>query len=184
MTRVAGEVRGHSCSLFRHGGTVGRASDTAFRPSTPPQGVLVQTVVHRPRLTHVIWALNVGGPRQNGGMNSIAAALEKVGDDLAGVVEAAFADDGLRLRDDDEVLAALAAAGRLQRAAEALMSEAVAQVLERDDLRAHPDRVTTRHGCRNAGRADAAGDARVGAHRLRHHRDGEGRRSAHGGVDG
>ena len=52
--------------------------------------------------------------------------------------------------DDDEVLAALAAAARLQRAAEALMSEAVAQVLERDDLRAHPDRVTTRHGCRNA----------------------------------
>ncbi len=30
------------------------------------------------------------------------------------------------------------------------MSEAVAQVLERDDLRPHPDRVTTRHGCRNA----------------------------------
>ena len=83
-------------------------------------------------------------------MNSIAAALETVGDDLAGVVEAAFADDGLRLRDDDEVLAALAAAARLQRAAEALMSEAVAQVLERDDLRAHPDRMTTRHGCRNA----------------------------------
>ena len=84
-------------------------------------------------------------------MNSIAAALETLGEELAGVVEAAFADDGLRLRDDDEVLAALAAAGRLQRAAEALMSEAVAQVLERDDLRAHPDRVTTRHGCRNVG---------------------------------
>ena len=83
-------------------------------------------------------------------MNSIAAALEKVGDDLAGVAEAAFADDGLRLRDDDDVLATLAAAGRLQRVAEALMSEAVAQVLERDDLRPHPDRVTTRHGCRNA----------------------------------
>ena len=31
------------------------------------------------------------------------------------------------------------------------MSEAVAQVLERDDLRAHPDRLTTRHGCRNVG---------------------------------
>ncbi|HET8896385.1 MAG TPA: HNH endonuclease, partial [Protaetiibacter sp.] len=65
-------------------------------------------------------------------MDSIAVALETVGDDLAGVVEAAFADDGLRLRDDHEVLAALAAAARLQRAAEALMSEAVAQVLERD----------------------------------------------------
>jgi hypothetical protein len=83
-------------------------------------------------------------------MDSIAVALETVGDALADVVEAAFADDGLRLRDDDEVLAALAAAARLQRAAEALMSEAVAQVLERDDLRAHPDRMTTRHGCRHA----------------------------------
>lgn len=82
-------------------------------------------------------------------MNSIATALDEVGDDLGDVVAAAFADDGLRLRNDDEVLDALAAAARLRRAAEALMSEAAAQVLERDELRAHPDRLTTRHGCRN-----------------------------------
>ena len=31
------------------------------------------------------------------------------------------------------------------------MCEAVAQVLEREDQRSHPDRVTTRHGCRNVG---------------------------------
>ena len=84
-------------------------------------------------------------------MNSIAAALERVCDDLAGLVAEAFADDGLRARGDDELMEALAAAGRLQRAAGALMSEAVAQLLERDDQRAHPDRVTTLHGCRNVG---------------------------------
>lgn len=82
-------------------------------------------------------------------MSSVAAALEKVGDDLAGVVAAAFETDGLRGSGDGELLAALAAAGRLQRAAEAVMSEAVAQLLVREDSRAHPDRLTTHHGCRN-----------------------------------
>lgn len=82
-------------------------------------------------------------------MISIAAALEKVGDDLAGVVAAAFADEQLRGCGDDELLTALAAAGRLQRAAEAVMSEAVAHVLDREQSRAQADRPTTRHGCRN-----------------------------------
>lgn len=72
-----------------------------------------------------------------------------MGDALAALSSAALADDGLRVRDDGEVLAALAAAGRVQRAVEAVMIEAVAQVRERDELRAHPDRVTTRYGCRN-----------------------------------
>ena len=35
--------------------------------------------------------------------------------------------------------------------ADALLSEAVAQVIEREDRAAHPDRLTTRHGCRNVG---------------------------------
>lgn len=82
-------------------------------------------------------------------MNSITTALERVADDLAELVAEAFADDGLRARGDDEVMEALAAAGRLQRAAGAVMSEAAAHVLERDDQRAHPDRLTTLHGCRN-----------------------------------
>ena len=84
-------------------------------------------------------------------MESIAAALDKVGDDLAELVAAAFDDDGLRTSADDELMEVLTAASRLQRAAEALMSEAVAQVLERDDQRAHPDRLTTLNGCRNVG---------------------------------
>ncbi|MFC8680385.1 DUF222 domain-containing protein [Microbacterium ureisolvens] len=64
---------------------------------------------------------------------------------------AAFAGDGLRACDDAEVLTALAAASRIQRGAEAIMIEAVAQVRERDDVRAHADRTTTRYGCRNIG---------------------------------
>ena len=84
-------------------------------------------------------------------MTNLADALAGLGDALANVLEAAFADDGLRSCGDDELPAVLAAAGRLRRGAEALMSEAVAQVLEREDLHAHPDRLTTRYGCRNVG---------------------------------
>ena len=84
-------------------------------------------------------------------MTNLADALAGLGDALAGVVAAAFADDGLRVCGDDELLAVLAAAGRVRRGAEALMCEAVAGVLEREDQRSHPDRVTTRHGCRNMG---------------------------------
>ena len=79
-------------------------------------------------------------------MNSIAAAFGRLGDDLAELVAEAFADDGLRACGDDELMEALAAAGRLQRAAGALVSEAIAQVLQRDDQRADADRLTTLHG--------------------------------------
>jgi len=82
-------------------------------------------------------------------MTTFAAALADLGDALAGVVAAAFADDGMRACDDGEVLSALAAAGRMQRGVEGLLIEAVAQLRERDDLRAHDDRVTTRYGSRN-----------------------------------
>ncbi|MET0781261.1 MAG: DUF222 domain-containing protein [Microbacterium sp.] len=84
-------------------------------------------------------------------MTNFAEALHELGDAFAEVLSRAFADDGLRLSSDGEVLSALAAAGRLRRQAEALMAEAVAQVIDRDVSRAHEDRVTTRHGCRNAG---------------------------------
>ena len=82
-------------------------------------------------------------------MTQFAAALADLGDALAGVVAAAFADDGLRACDDGEVLSALAAAARVHRGVEAVMVEAVAQLQARDDLRPHPDRAATRYGCRN-----------------------------------
>ncbi|WP_426322172.1 DUF222 domain-containing protein [Microbacterium sp. E-13] len=84
-------------------------------------------------------------------MTNFAEALAAIGEALAGLASAALADDGLRTRDDGEVLSALAAAARVQRGVEAVMIEAVAQVRERDELRAHSDRVTTRYGCRNLG---------------------------------
>ncbi|WP_194396785.1 HNH endonuclease signature motif containing protein [Microbacterium atlanticum] len=84
-------------------------------------------------------------------MTNLAAALMALGDALAERVAAGFGDDGLRLADDDELLATLAAAGRLRRGAEALLAEAVAQLIERDEERAQPDRLTARNGCRNAG---------------------------------
>ena len=82
-------------------------------------------------------------------MTNFADALAAIVDALAALSSAALADDGLRTRDDGELLVVLAAAGRVQRGVEAVMIEAVAQVHERDELRAHPDRVTTRYGCRN-----------------------------------
>lgn len=84
-------------------------------------------------------------------MTNFAEALAGIGDALAALSAAALADDGLRARDDRELLAVLAAAGRVQRFAEALMIEAVAHVRERDEVRPHADRVTTRYGCRNVG---------------------------------
>ena len=82
-------------------------------------------------------------------MTTLADALNGLGDALADVLEAAFDDDGLRGCSDEDLLAALTAAGRLRRGAEALMGEAVAQVLDREDHREHSSRLTTRHGCRN-----------------------------------
>jgi len=84
-------------------------------------------------------------------MTNFAEALVGIGDALAALSAAALVDDGLRVRDDRELLAVLGAAGRVRRLAEALMIEAVANVRERDEVRPHADRVTTRYGCRNMG---------------------------------
>lgn len=82
-------------------------------------------------------------------MTPLADALSRLGDALAEVVTAASADDGLRAAADHEVLEVLSAAGRIQRYAEAVAVEASGQIIERDDARAQPDRLTSRHGCRN-----------------------------------
>jgi hypothetical protein len=80
-------------------------------------------------------------------MTNLADALTGLGDALAQAVAAASI--GLPLETDEGLLAVLAGGGRVQRLAESLIVLASAQILERDDARAHPDRVTTRHGCRN-----------------------------------
>lgn len=82
-------------------------------------------------------------------MTALADALSRLGDALADVVDATLGGGALRAAADDEVLAVLAAAGRIQRLAEAVIVEATGQIIERDDSRSHADRVTTRHGCRN-----------------------------------
>ncbi|KAF2415983.1 HNH endonuclease signature motif containing protein [Microbacterium sp. B35-30] len=82
-------------------------------------------------------------------MTNLADALTELGDALAKVSAAAFADGGLRDSDDAEVLGALATAGRIRRAAEAVMVEAVAVIVDRDRGVGHADRITTRYGCRN-----------------------------------
>jgi hypothetical protein len=81
-------------------------------------------------------------------MTNLADALAGLGDALAEVVATAFCDDGLRASRDADVLSALAAAGRIRRGAEAVMIEAVAQIVDRDEAAAHTDRITTRYGCR------------------------------------
>jgi hypothetical protein len=84
-------------------------------------------------------------------MNSIAAALRRVGDELAGVVCEAFAGDTARRLTEGEVLELLAAASRIVRAGEALLVEATAQVCDRSDGRVSADRMTTTLGCRSTG---------------------------------
>ncbi|GAA5211893.1 HNH endonuclease signature motif containing protein [Microbacterium kyungheense] len=49
------------------------------------------------------------------------------------------------------MLSALAAAARIRRLAEAVVVEATAVIVERDETAPHADRVTTRYGCRNLG---------------------------------
>ena len=68
-------------------------------------------------------------------MNSIAATLEKVGDDLAGLVGDVFAGDDARGWSERDVLEIMSAAARITRAGEALLVEATAQVCDRSDGR-------------------------------------------------
>ncbi|WP_019181517.1 HNH endonuclease signature motif containing protein [Microbacterium yannicii] len=84
-------------------------------------------------------------------MSNPADTLERLGDALVALVQAAFDDAGLARASDDDVLAVLAAAGRIRRGADALMTEAVAQIVDRDQQQPYPDRLTARHGCRNVG---------------------------------
>jgi len=80
-------------------------------------------------------------------MTDLADALAELGDALGGL--SASAGERLRIGADSDVLAALAAAGRVRRLAEAVVVEATAVIVERDELVGHADRVTTRYGCRH-----------------------------------
>lgn len=82
-----------------------------------------------------------------GGMNSIAAALERVGHDLLAVVGEVFDRDFARSLSESEVLEMMAAAARIVRAGEALLVETTAQVSDRSDGIPTADRMTTRRGC-------------------------------------
>lgn len=82
-------------------------------------------------------------------MNSIAGALEKVGDDLLSAVGEAFSNDAAQAWSEAEVLEVMAAAARVVRAGEALLVEATGQVCDRSDGRLSADRMTTRLGCRS-----------------------------------
>ena len=95
------------------------------------------------------------------GMNSIAAALERVGDDLLDVVGEAFAGNAARGLSETDVLEVMAAAARIVRAGEALLVETTGQVCDRSDGRLNADRMTTLLRMRVAERTRAAGDAGV-----------------------
>ncbi len=84
-------------------------------------------------------------------MNSIAGALERIGDDLAAVLGEVFGGDAARAWSETEVLDVMAAAARVVRAGEAMLVEATAQVCDRSDGRLSADRMTTRFGCRSTG---------------------------------
>lgn len=82
-------------------------------------------------------------------MHPAAAPVATLADALADMAATLFAEDALRAAPEQDLLAVVAAAGRIQRIAEALVVETIAHVIEHDDVRSHPDRLTTRYGCRN-----------------------------------
>lgn len=83
-------------------------------------------------------------------MTSRVSTLRSLGDSLAGVAGAAMGSDAQRLATDDDLLATLAEAARIRRAADALLLDATAHILDRSDPSTPaPNRLTTRHGCRN-----------------------------------
>jgi hypothetical protein len=82
-------------------------------------------------------------------MNSLAAALQRLADAVVGLTGDAFGDRILDGMADEGLLRVLAEAGRLARAAEAVMIETIVQIDERSHRTDHAQRLTTRHGCRN-----------------------------------
>lgn len=82
-------------------------------------------------------------------MNSLAADLQRLADAAVGLAGDAYDDRALEGMTDGALLDVLAEAGRLARAAEAIMIEAIVQIDERSHRTDPAQRLTTRHGCRN-----------------------------------
>ncbi|PKI90187.1 HNH endonuclease [Actinomycetales bacterium SN12] len=123
--------------------------------------------------------LNVGGPLLNGGMNSIAAVLGEVAEDLARVLAERVRADLIPGLSDDQLMAVLRAAGEGQRRLDAIVLETVAE-LEARSAGLRDERLTTRQGCRNTNEllqrvlgVDARDGARIvtGSAAVRRHTD-------------
>ncbi|MFS2279820.1 DUF222 domain-containing protein [Microbacterium sp. OR21] len=82
-------------------------------------------------------------------MNSIAAVLGEVAEDLAALLGDVVGADAIPGLSDDQIMAALQAAGEVQRRLDAVVIETVAE-LEARSLGLRDERLTTREGCRNA----------------------------------
>lgn len=82
-------------------------------------------------------------------MNSIAAVLGEVAEDLAALLGDVVGADAIPALSDDQVMAALQAAGEAQRRLDAVVIETVAEI-EARSLGLRDERLTTRQGCRNA----------------------------------
>ncbi|MFE1646667.1 DUF222 domain-containing protein, partial [Microbacterium sp. P01] len=82
-------------------------------------------------------------------MDNLADTLRQVELTLGAVVGRAYRSGELRGMDDEVVLALVRGASVIARQAEALVVGAVAELEERMDSAAYPDRPTTRFGCRS-----------------------------------
>ena len=82
-------------------------------------------------------------------MNSIAAVLGEVAEGLAVLLGDVVGADAIPGLSDDQIMAALQAAGEVQRRLDAVVIETVAE-LEARSLGLRDERLTTREGCRNA----------------------------------
>lgn len=81
-------------------------------------------------------------------MNSIAAVLGEVAEDLAGVLGDTVRADAIPGLSDDQLMAVLYASGEAQRRLDAIVLETVAE-LEARSAGLRDERLTTRQGCRS-----------------------------------
>lgn len=96
----------------------------------------------------LIGHLNVGGPGLNDGMTFLADDLDAMARALAGALASARDRGAVALADDDELVALLQVAGRLQRLVDGLIVETVDRVESRDQCE-RAARLTTQAGCRD-----------------------------------
>ena len=96
-----------------------------------------------------IWGSNVGTPHQNGGMESLVDTLDDLHGQVSTVIGGMLRTTGLHDASDTDLAQAVARGGDMLRMVEAVVIEAVGEIVERSQSPSRDERLTTRLGCHN-----------------------------------